>query len=395
MIDFALEWVALFMLSLFMNDLSGDSGLVSHEDTTLNFTELAIKYGQTCEEHDVITEDGYILKLFHIPGDKTRPVLLISGNMGSADEYIVRGDTSLAIALAKANYDVWGGNVRGCKYSRRHLTLDPDVDDGFWDFSFHEYGIYDMPAFIDYILTKTEQKQVNVIGFSIGTTVFYILGSERPEYNEKVKIKISLAPAAYLSHSVSVSAVSVFAPIINRFLLRTGQEELYSENSTTIRLIRRVCSTPLSAYVCLILFFFPICGYDSKGIEPDFAPIAIAHYPTSVSRKDLLHLSQVANSKRFPKFDYGVEENIARYGSESPPNYNLTAVTMKVALISGKNDLISTLPDVELLKAKLPNVVDHIILKPKRFNHIDFTWGKNNHKVLFPHIFELLESQHV
>ena len=42
-----------------------------------------------------------------------------------------------AYVLADNGYDVWLGNYRGNRYSRRHLTLNPDslFNRDFWQFS--------------------------------------------------------------------------------------------------------------------------------------------------------------------------------------------------------------------------------------------------------------------
>jgi hypothetical protein len=58
---------------------------------------------------------------------------------------------SPAFILAQAGYDVWLGNSRGTKFSRKHLTLDPDQDKEYWEFSYAENGKYDLPAMIDYV----------------------------------------------------------------------------------------------------------------------------------------------------------------------------------------------------------------------------------------------------
>lgn len=73
----------------------------------------------------------------------------------------------------------------------------------FLCYSWHEIGYYDIPALIDYILDKTGHAKLYYIGYSQGTTVFYVMGSERPEYSDKVKGMISLAPIAYLENQRS------------------------------------------------------------------------------------------------------------------------------------------------------------------------------------------------
>jgi len=75
--------------------------------------------------------------------------------------------------LASGGYDVWMGNNRGCAYSLGHVKWDAfDKDDEplYWNFSFEEMSIYDLPAEIDFILELTGQKQVSYVGHSEGTT---------------------------------------------------------------------------------------------------------------------------------------------------------------------------------------------------------------------------------
>lgn len=61
-------------------------------------------------------------------------------------------------------------------------------------------GYYDLPAMIDYILRQTDQSQLFYIGFSQGTTQFWILMSLKPRYNSKIKLMSALAPVAYMGN---------------------------------------------------------------------------------------------------------------------------------------------------------------------------------------------------
>ena len=147
----------------------------AYKDTTLSFHDIVYNYGYDMEEHFVTTKDGYVLKVFRIPGkmgddptDKP-PVFLQHGICDSADSFVVREGQSPAFTLSNAGYDIWLGNSRGNKYSRAHNFFLPS-DAAFWQYGFEEMGDYDIPAVIDYIIENTEFEKVAFVGHSMGST---------------------------------------------------------------------------------------------------------------------------------------------------------------------------------------------------------------------------------
>lgn len=123
----------------------------------------------------------------------------------SAGWVLMDQNQSLAYVLADLGYDVWMGNARGNQYSRRHIKLSPNRNHynrrQFWSFSWHEIGYYDLPAMIDYVLAVNQDfKKLHYIGFSQGTTSFFVMASERPEYNEKILLMNALAPVAFMTN---------------------------------------------------------------------------------------------------------------------------------------------------------------------------------------------------
>lgn len=155
---------------------------------------LIAEQGYPVEEHFVNTPDGYILKVFRIPGAPSSPpaqgkrvVFVQHGLLCSSADWVVLGKgKALAYLLADAGYDVWLGNARGNTNSRKHQYLSPDHKD-FWNFSWHEIGQIDLPAMIDFVLLNTGEKDLHYIGHSQGTTAFFVMTSLRKEMNAKIR----------------------------------------------------------------------------------------------------------------------------------------------------------------------------------------------------------------
>ncbi|XP_069359562.1 uncharacterized protein [Maniola hyperantus] len=382
---FALEFIIIQKIGCVSADLP--------EDATMDTVELATKYGHPPKQYDVVTEDGYILTLYRLPGGSSIPILLVHGLQDSSDTWMLRGPRSLAITLAEDNNDVWLANSRGNRYSRRHKYLSPDTDLAFWQFSFHEMGYYDLPAIIDTILNETNAKNLTAIGHSQGNTMFYVLGSERNEYNSKINVLIALAPVAYLHNAPP--PLLTFIKLFPLLKIRRMDESV-GDNSTRGRFLHTICMIPYTGYItCANKLLFPLMGLDPEELEPEFFPIPAAHFPAGGSTLSVLHFLQVGYRKTFAPYDHGRLVNMKIYNTSDPPEYKLDQVAMPIALLAGRNDGLSSIADVAILKKQLPNVVYYLENPRRQMNHVNYMWGRNMQVYLYPYIYRVLrENNH-
>lgn len=56
----------------------------------------------------------------------------------------------MPLQVFEAGYDVWIGNMRGTQYSRKHKRLSA-TEIGYWNFTFAEKGLFDIPATVSKI----------------------------------------------------------------------------------------------------------------------------------------------------------------------------------------------------------------------------------------------------
>ncbi|XP_011648331.1 lipase 3-like isoform X1 [Pogonomyrmex barbatus] len=368
-------------------------------DPNLLIEDYVMQSGYPFELHHVTTRDGYILAVHRIPRmnktvENRRVVLIMHGLLGCSADWLLTGrNRSIAYLLADDGYDVWLGNSRGTTNSKNHTTLSIQSAE-FWDFSWHELGLYDLSAMIDYILYKTGQNQLFYIGFSQGTTQFWVLMSLRPEYNKKIKLMSALAPVAYTGHiSGLLRPLSFFANFFKGFYKFTGYFEMLSNSELEKFVTYTLCREGMfTQYFCELIVQW-IGGFSTG--EMDHAHLAeyLQFAPAGCSYKQLVHYALgIQNPGHFRPFDYGILANFRIYRRFVPPEYPLERITAPVILYNGLNDWLAHPNDVELLNGKLPNILEKYTVTLKRLNHFDFVYGLHVRDLVYNHLIERMNS---
>lgn len=374
------------------------------DDPSIHFTtpQLIVYNGYSAETHTILTDDGYFLTVHRIPFSKKSPkkvsektVLLHHGLLGSSADWIIPGpDKALAYILSDAGYDVWLANARGNTYSRSHVSLSTDSF-AFWNFTFHDIAQHDLPAVIDYIMgLKGWDIKINYIGHSMGTTVLFSLLSTKVQYNKILRAGFALAPVAYMSDIKS--PIRLLAKISNSIELMMkilGQNEFLPQ-SELVRIFSRI-ACEISHYeeaICENAIFY-LCGFDAKQFNRTLLPIILAHEPAGASTRTLIHYAQeIHNNGRFQQYDYGPQGNMRQYGTTKPPEYQMTKVTLPIALLSAENDWLSGDVDVTRLFVQLANPIEHYTVPLKEFNHVDFLWAIDAPVLVYNKLLQLMEE---
>ncbi|XP_069680601.1 lipase 3-like [Periplaneta americana] len=397
--------LVLLLLGLILSPSLGEIDERERDpDIDLTVPELIVKYGYPVETHVVTTEDGYALGVHRIPHGRNearharadRPAVFVQhGLTASSSCWILNGvENSLAYMLADAGFDVWLGNARGNVYSRLATSEhDPDTND-YWKFSWHEGGVYDLPAVIDHILETTGQQKVFYVGHSMGTTMFYVMAAERPEYNDKIAAMVSLAPVAYMSHLDNI-LVKLLAPAssqIGWLLNLMGVYEFLPQSDFLKEIGQLFCNEDAVFKELCENVAFLILGADSKNLDVTKIPFYLNNMPQGCSTRMFVHYGQEYGSGKFRRYDFGWLQNLINYGSISPPKYDTSKITAPVALFYGDNDNLADPIDVTRLNGELPNSLGLYKVPQEGFTHLDFIIHADVASLINEPIIELFQK---
>uniref|UniRef100_A0A6P7GTJ9 Lipase n=1 Tax=Diabrotica virgifera virgifera TaxID=50390 RepID=A0A6P7GTJ9_DIAVI len=367
-------------------------------DDYLDVPQIIARHGYPVEIHIVTTSDGYLLTLHRIIGSKNgikgkQPVLLSHGVLGSSADWILDGDTALGYLLADNGYDVWMKNDRGNIYSKGHVSL-PNWSAQYWNFSFHEMGIYDLPAIVSYISNITGKGgDLLYIGHSMGTTQFFVFSSLFPKLAAKhIKLMVGLAPTAYMTHIRSpIRYLAPFSNDLNWLAKHLGITEIKRE-SKFFEMLTFICETFQSKKICSNVLFL-LCPSERNETNTAILPTIFAHDPAGSSVKNFIHYAQeIKDHGNFQYFDYGAKQNMIIYGNATPPSYPIKNIQVPIYLVYAPNDMMTSPIDVLRLSKKLRNLAGLYKVPDNDFTHLDYIFGKYVYQLVYKPILKVLRN---
>ncbi|KAI9676044.1 MAG: cholesterol esterase [Caeruleum heppii] len=367
-----------------------------------DFVDMCALYGYYAEEHIVQTGDGYLLGLHRLgwkrgeegqrinsgPNSvKKRVVYLHHGLLMNSEVWVCITDPErcLPFQLVEKGFDVWLGNNRGNKYSKKS-TLHSPTSTAFWNFSMDQFAFHDIPDSISYILSTTSQPSLSYIGFSQGTAQAFATLSIHPTLNDQIDVFIALAPAmspAGLSNGI-VDALMKASPEV--IFLAFGRRSILSSAT----MWQAILYPPIFVRVIDISLRF-LFNWRGRNISPHQKLAAYPHLYSYTSTKSVVHWFQIIRNKSFQMYDDEVQPplSLTRRGGKyyKVAKFPTRNIKTPIVLVWGGSD---SLVDMSVMLRELPK---HTVAKEiPHFEHLDFLWADGVESLVFPHVFDALEA---
>lgn len=382
-----------------------------------DISEFAAANGYIIREYVVTTRDDYLLVVHKLEKHEScrRPTNR-SVNAGIAyfhhglltnSELFLLGsekDKNLPYLLVDLGYEVWLGNNRGNKYSRKHLKLSV-ADKKYWNFSLDEFALYDIPDTIKYIKNYySTDRKITYIGFSQGCSQLFAALSLNPHLNDDIGLFVGLSPA-------------IVPRDLNHVILKAIVDQTANDNSFLYNLFGERAILPSVAFWCWLMgpqlyqivvdyslkFLF---GWNSKNISEEQKRVGYRHMFSNSSVKSIIHWFQIISARRFQMFDETCDIGLSGLAQFS---HDLKLTTSRVApfpiahhldvpmvLVYGDSDILVDIENTKLIivshNGKMAEKLLETIKCPG-YEHMDTLWGNNVYNDVFEKVIEYLERE--
>ncbi|KAL8728387.1 MAG: hypothetical protein Q9166_005431 [cf. Caloplaca sp. 2 TL-2023] len=380
---------------------SKQGSIVTSVANAADFVDLCSLFGYYAEEHVVQTGDGYLLGLHRLGWRKGEEGLRVNTGEGSIRKPVVymhhgllmnsevwvcltEKERSLPFMLVEKGYDVWLGNNRGNKYSKKSIRSSP-TSNAFWDFSMDQFAFHDIPDSIDYILATTSQPSLSYIGFSQGTAQAFATLSIHPTLNDKIDVFIALAPAMSPAglHNGIVDALIKASPDV--LFLAFGRRSILSSATMWQAILYPPIFVRLIDMSLAFLF-----NWGSKNISAHQKLAAYPHLYSFTSTKSVVHWFQIIRNKCFQMYDDDLQAPLSLGASEryyKVAKFPTRNIKTPIVMVYGGSD---SLVDINVMLRELPK---HTVAKEiPHFEHLDFLWAEHVETLVHPQVFEALEA---
>lgn len=364
-----------------------------------DFVELCELYGYTAEEHVVQTDDGYLLGLHRLAWKRgeedtkvnsgpnsvqKRVIYLHHGLLMNSEVWVCLTDAQkvLPFVLVERGFDVWLGNNRGNKYSKKSVRSAPTSLE-FWNFSIDEFAFHDIPNSIEYILSSTGQPSLSYIGFSQGTAQAFAALSIHPKLNQQVNVFIALAPAMSppgLANGIADALIKASPQVL---FLMFGRRSILS----SAPLWESLVYPPLYIKILDMGMKF-LFNWKGNNIAQAQKLAAYPHLYSFTSTKSVVHWFQIIRTKSFQMFDddppltIGTNPRFTKVAK-----YPTRNIKTPIVLVYGGSD---SLVDIKAMLRELPPTT--VATEIPHYEHLDFLWAKDVAAQVFPHVFDALDS---
>ena len=348
--------------------------LTSNNLALKNYKEFIERYGHKLEEYDVTTEDGYIINLWHLNPkfdvNSEKVIFLQTGFVCTGILFFELEENSMPYVLQEKGYDVWIGNNRGSKVSTKHVSKNPkDLNGDYWEFSADHFIKYDIPSEINFIKNKTGAEKIDYVGYSEGSTLFFMLYMDNPQFVESSINKfISIGTVPNLL-DVPYTLMFILDANTDYFKIAKPLNKAFQlSDKTRTQLVKAVQNYPKA-----IEILFQELGIITNRTKAENFIHFFSYYPSDTSIYHFYQWDKIQEEKKLVYYSPKSEENdeIKEYDLNVLKNWKIKALMTR-----SKCDDFSQYDEVTKLYDTIQNK-SLITLYDIEYAHLDFFFAKS------------------